>query len=172
MVWAKLGCSMSSSNCCRPLLMDLLLKLDPKVKKRQSNIQFPAVIMIYLMRVAAGLAFFWHIHPVILRSQSLMQLLGFNGRQIREGTSRRGHKPLQTNTPSESEGKQPTPIRGPMCPDSIACYMQGIAAYSLEASEPASTAAKSSITGKWWGSRICSVPLSMGHRAVAAMRIG
>jgi len=106
-------------------IMELFLKLDPKGRRRRSNIKFPAVILIYLMRVVAGLAFFWHIHPVLLRSQPLMRLVGFNGREIREGTSRRGQKP-------EAEDEPGRPIRGPMCPDSIASYVQAISAHSLE----------------------------------------
>jgi hypothetical protein len=105
-------------------IMQLFLKLDPKTQQRQSNVKFPAVILIYLMRVVAGLAFFWHIHPVLLRSQPLMRLLGFNGREIREGTSGRGKKP--------DEDEDGSPIRGPICPDSIATYVQGIAAHALE----------------------------------------
>lgn len=104
-------------------ILNLLMKLDPKSSKRQSNVQFPAVILIYLMRVVAGLAFFWHIHPVILRSQPLMRLVGFNGRQVRDGTSKRGTK---------KDTKGPTEIRGPMCPDSIASYIQAIPAHALE----------------------------------------
>jgi hypothetical protein len=104
-------------------ILNLLIKLDPKSSKRQSNIQFPAVILIYLMRVVAGLAFFWHIHPVILRSQPLMRLVGFNGRQVRDGTSKRGTKKDTTG---------PTEIRGPICPDSIASYIQAIPAHALE----------------------------------------
>ncbi|GEM_PF-4659538 len=37
---------------------------------------------IYLMRIIAGLEFFWHIDPVILHSQALMRLVGFNGSQL------------------------------------------------------------------------------------------
>jgi hypothetical protein len=52
-------------------IMDLLLGLDPHHTRRSSNITFPAVILIYVMRIVAGLAFFWHVHPVLLRSQPL-----------------------------------------------------------------------------------------------------
>jgi len=114
----------------------LLMGLDPARNKRSSNIEFPAVILIYLMRIVAGLRFFWHIDPVILSSQSLMRLVGFNGRQIREGTSARGKKPLIAGHSDDSdqshEGSQPSPIRGPYCPDSIAAYVQAIAAHALE----------------------------------------
>jgi len=68
--------------------------LDPNSKKRKSKVPFIAVIFIYLMRIVAGLKFFWHIDPVILHSQSLMRLVGFNGRQIREGTCNRRKKNL------------------------------------------------------------------------------
>jgi len=39
-------------------IMDLFNKLDPKITTRESNVKFPAVILIYLMRIVAGLAFF------------------------------------------------------------------------------------------------------------------
>ncbi|RPJ18694.1 MAG: hypothetical protein EHM26_09320 [Desulfobacteraceae bacterium] len=110
-------------------IMDLFLDLDPRHTQRTSNVTFPAVILIYLMRIVAGLAFFWHIHPVILRSQPLMRIVGFNGTQIREGTSQRGKKNSPSPPPDQnSEGK----IRGPLCPDSIAAYIQTISAHALE----------------------------------------
>nr|MBF0223295.1 hypothetical protein [Desulfobulbaceae bacterium] len=68
----------------------LLTKLDPKNKERVSKVPFTGAIYIYLMRIIAGLRFFWHIDPVILHSQSLMRLVGFNGREVREGTCARG----------------------------------------------------------------------------------
>jgi hypothetical protein len=111
----------------------LFMALVPSNRKRSSNVNFPAVILIYLMRVVAGLSFFWHIHPVILRSQPLMRLLGFNGRQIREGTSNRGKKKAPSDPPNDTEEKnQPTIIRGPLCPDSIAASIQAIGAHALE----------------------------------------
>ncbi|MDY6910556.1 MAG: hypothetical protein SWC40_11575 [Thermodesulfobacteriota bacterium] len=73
-------------------IMRLFMGLDPNRNQRSSNIKFPAVILIYLMRIVAGLCFFRHIDPVILSSQSLMRLVGFNGRQIREGTFAGGRK--------------------------------------------------------------------------------
>jgi hypothetical protein len=85
------------------------------------------------MRVVAGLNFFWHVHPVILRSQPLMRLLGFNGRGIREGTSNRGKKKPPCDEPNETDEKnQPTHIRGPICPDSIASFIQAISGQALE----------------------------------------
>jgi len=116
-------------------IMDLFMKLDPDIKQRESNVKFPAVILIYLMRIVAGLAFFWHIHPVILRSQPLMRLVGFNGREIRDGTCDRGKKKSSSDTSDDSDEEkegQPTQIRGPICPDSIASYVQAIAAHMLE----------------------------------------
>lgn len=116
-------------------IMDLFMKLDPQITQRESNVKFPAVILIYLMRIVAGLAFFWHIHPVILRSQPLMRIVGFNGRQIRDGTCDRGKKKSSSDTcdnPGEAKDARPTEIRGPICPDSIAVYIQSIAAHMLE----------------------------------------
>jgi len=114
-------------------IMELFMGLDPGKVRRASNVKFPAVILIYLMRIVAGLAFFWHIDPVILCSQPLMRLVGFNGRQIREGTSGRGNKSAVAQTAEDSEETlQPSEIRGPYCPDSIASYVQAIAASALE----------------------------------------
>jgi len=108
-------------------VLDLFFNLDPNTSKRQSNVHFPAIILIYLMRVVAGLAFFWHTHPVILQSQPLMRLVGFNGREVRDGTSKRG-----TKNRDREDSQEPTPIRGPICPDSIAAYIQAISAQALE----------------------------------------
>jgi hypothetical protein len=63
-------------------IKDLLMKLEPKIKLRKSKIDFSSVILIYLMRIVSGLAFFYHIGPVMLQSQSLMRLVGFNAREI------------------------------------------------------------------------------------------
>ena len=112
--------------------MALFKKLDPNVTERESNVKFPAVILIYLMRIVAGLAFYWHIHPVILHCQPLMRLVGFNGREIRDGTCRRGKHKTSSDNPGEEDGKKPSNIRGPLCPDSIATYIQAIAAHALE----------------------------------------
>ena len=85
------------------------------------------------MRVVAGLSFFWHVHPVLLRSQPLMRLVGFNGREIREGTSNRGKKKTAYEEPNGTDEKrQPTAIRGPICPDSIAAFIQAIGTHALE----------------------------------------
>jgi len=112
--------------------MDLFNKLDPNITERESNVKFPAVILIYLMRIVAGVAFFWHIRPVILRSQPLMRLVGFNGREIRDGTCERGKHKTSSAKPSKEDDTQPSEIRGPICPDSIATYIQAIAAHALE----------------------------------------
>ena len=102
---------------------DLFLGLDPKSKERESPVPFNAIIYIYLMRIVAGLKFFWHIDPVILHSQSLMRLVGFNGREVREGTSQRGKKK------NKEPGKK---IRGPVCPGFIASSVAAITGKSLE----------------------------------------
>jgi len=105
--------------------------LDPKTKRRASNVNFDATLLIYLMRIVSGLQFFWHIEPVILKSQSLMRLVGFNGRSIREGTSKRGlsKKDKQQDDLAEEEHDA---IRGPICPDSIASNIESISAKALE----------------------------------------
>lgn len=102
-------------------ISDLFGALEP-TRKRDSTVSFHAALLIYFMRITAGLSFFWHILPVILRSQALMRLIGFNGRQVREGTSERGLKKRKT-APE---------IRGPLCPDSIAGYIGAITAPALE----------------------------------------
>lgn len=107
-------------------IMDLFKGLEPGTGRRTSNVSFAAVILIYLMRIVAGLCFFWHIHPVILRSQALMRLVGFNGTQVRNGTSQRGRKKESSSSCEEDD------IRGPLCPDSIAKYIQAISADALE----------------------------------------
>jgi hypothetical protein len=109
---------------------DLFMGLDPKSKKRESKVPFMAVIFIYLMRIVAGLKFFWHIDPVILHSQPLMRLVGFNGRAVREGTCNRGKKKSPSNC--EPNDQQPTKIRGPVCPEFIASSITAIAASALE----------------------------------------
>jgi hypothetical protein len=111
---------------------DLFMGLDPKSKKRESKVPFMAVIYIYIMRIVAGLKFFWHIDPVILHSQSLMRLVGFNGRQVKEGTCNRGKKKSSPDSDEKQNGKQPTKIRGPVCPDFIAASVATIAASTLE----------------------------------------
>lgn len=85
--------------------------------------------LIYVMRIVAGLAFFWHIHSVILRSQPLMRVVGFNGTQIRNGTAQRGKK-TSCDPPAKQNAEDN--IRGPLCPDSIAAYIQAISADALE----------------------------------------
>jgi len=102
-------------------IQDMFQVLEPG-KERDSNVSFHAVLLIYLMRITAGLSFFWHILPVILRSQALMRLVGFNGREVKDGTSERGL----------GKRKEKPEIRGPLCPDSIAGYIEAITATALE----------------------------------------
>jgi hypothetical protein len=116
-------------------IMKLFKGLDPGVKHRSSNVSFPAVILIYLMRIVAGLRFFWHTDPVILHSQPLMRLVGFNGRDVRDGTCARGKKTVaEPGDDSDGSGNdpRPSPVRGPYCPESIAEYVQSIFASALE----------------------------------------
>jgi len=54
-----------------------------------------------------------------------MRLVGFNGRQVLDGTCKRGTK-------NRGDSQEPTEIRGPLCPDSIAAYVQAISAQALE----------------------------------------
>jgi len=127
----------------------LFSKLESKIGKRDSNVSFHAVLLIYLMRIVSGLPFFWHIRSVILQSQSLMRLVGFNGRQVRQGTSQRGRgkpkkgakatdakeavKDAEAEAFSQAQDKDDkVPIRGPMCPQSIGKYVSAITAKALE----------------------------------------
>lgn len=117
--------------------MAFFMGLDPKVSSRPTTIRIPAVILIYLMRIVAGLAFFWHIEPVILQSQALMRLIGFNGREILDGTSRRGRKKTDAvdataQTDDTDVGTVGSEIRGPLCADSIATYIAAISLGALE----------------------------------------
>jgi len=68
----------------------MLERLDPQLKQHSSNVSFHAVLLIYMMRIVSGVSYFWHIEPALLMSQPLMRIVGFNGRQIRQGTSLRG----------------------------------------------------------------------------------
>jgi hypothetical protein len=110
-------------------ISDLFSLLMPPPKKRGSNVIFSTVLLIYVMRIVGGLAFFWHIGPTLLRSQPLMRLVGFNGREVRKGTSRRGPKKTNGKKPPEED---PDFIRGPVCPESIAEHVVTISATGLE----------------------------------------
>ena len=117
-------------------IVNLFAGLDPKSKERKSSVPFMAVIYIYLMRIVAGLKFFYHIDPVILHSQSLMRLVGFNGRDMKEGTCQRGKKKKGSDDqsePEQSDEKEPgSKIRGPVCPAFIASCIAAITADALE----------------------------------------
>ena len=104
----------------------LFMKLEPKAKKRNSPVPFMRIIFVYMMRIVAGLKFFWHMDSVILRSQSLMRLVGFNGRDIKEGTCNRSRKKIP------DDEKQPTSIRGPVSCDFIRDSLASIVAPTLE----------------------------------------
>jgi len=75
------------------------------------------------MRVIAGLRYFAYTGPVLLHSQSLMRLVGFNGREVKAGTCRRGVQ--------DTDDDRDT-ARGPVCPEFIAGFMLRIAAGPLE----------------------------------------
>jgi len=111
---------------------DLFMGIEPISKKRKSKVPFMAVIFIYLMRIVAGLKFYWHIDPVILHSQPLMRLVGFNGKQVREGTCNRGKQKSHVDSDDEQNDQKPTKIRGPVCPDFISSYITAIAVSALE----------------------------------------
>jgi Transposase DDE domain len=117
-------------------ISNLFKSLDPNLTQRKSNVNFHTVLLIYLMRIVSGLSFFWHIEPVLLRSQPLMRLVGFNGRQIREGTCLRGVKKAdKSDNVAENNQKPPDDsgkIRGPICPDSVAVYIEAIVASAME----------------------------------------
>jgi len=111
---------------------DLALKLKPKIKKRESDVNFLTVFLIYLMRIITGCPYFWNIEPVLLQSQPLMRLVGFNARQIREGTNARGlHKSAKGNK-QKPDDEEMAAIRGPVCPQFISSFISAIFASALE----------------------------------------
>ena len=110
-------------------IMKVLEQLAPRRhRKRQSPVPFSAVMLIYLMRIIAGLNFFYHIGPVLLQSQSLMHLVGFNGREVKKGVNRRS----LDKSSADWEDKNNTEIRGPVCPEFIASFIVAIAGKTLE----------------------------------------
>ena len=110
-------------------IMKSLEQLAPRRhRKRESSVSFSTVMLIYLMRIVAGLKFFYHAGPVLLQSQSLMHLVGFNGREIKEGVNRRSLDKSATDW----EDKNNTGIRGPVCPEFIASFIVAIAGKTLE----------------------------------------
>ncbi|MEK6967956.1 MAG: hypothetical protein AABX51_04985, partial [Nanoarchaeota archaeon] len=127
-------------------ISNLFNGLDPKLTKRRSNINFHSVLLTYIIRIVSGLPFYWHIEPILLKSQSLMRLVGFNGTQVRDGTCNRGitskttDKVQDTQHAQNTQGAQDvqdtqnnsTQIRGPICADSIAAYIEAIPASALE----------------------------------------
>lgn len=111
--------------------------LDPHRTQRASNVRFHPALVIYLMRVVAGLRFFWHIDPVLLHAPSLMRLVGFNAREVREGTTERGrHRkprgPQDGQTPQKPSDPSLERVRGPYCPESIAEEISHIPPEALE----------------------------------------
>jgi len=106
--------------------------LDPHRTQRASNVRFHPALLIYLMRVTAGLGFFWHIDPVLLHSPSLMRLVGFNAREVREGTTARGRHRTPRGPQDEPSDPSLERVRGPYCPESIAEEISHITPEALE----------------------------------------
>ncbi len=110
-------------------IMKVLEQLAPRRHcKRQSPVPFSAVMLIYVMRIVAGLQFFYHAGPVLLQSQSLMHLVGFNGHEVKQGVNRRSLDKSKTDW----KDKNNTAIRGPVCPEFIASFIVAIAGKTLE----------------------------------------
>jgi hypothetical protein len=109
--------------------MKILEQLNPRNHRiRKSSVSFSTVLLIYLMRMIAGLKFFYHIEPVLLQSQAIMQLVGFNGREVKQGVNRRG----LDKTLKDYEEKSSNNIRGPVCPEFVASFIVAIASKTLE----------------------------------------
>ncbi len=111
-------------------IMQILEKLEPKTGrgKRKSPVPFSGILLIYLIRLVAGLKFFSHIETVLLQSQSLMHIAGFNGRQVKEGTNRRSIEKSSTDW----DDKSIPDIRGPVCPEFVASIIVSIASSTIE----------------------------------------
>lgn len=110
-------------------IMKILEQLAPRsCRKRQSPVPFSAILLIYLMRIVAGLKFFYHSGPVLLQSQSLMRLVGFNGHEIKRGVNRRSID----KSSKDWNDKNETSIRGPVCPEFIASFIVAIAGRTLD----------------------------------------
>jgi len=111
-------------------IMQILEQLEPKTNrgKRKSPVPFAGILLIYLMRLVSGIKFFSHIGPVLLQSQSLMHIAGFNGRQVKQGTSRRSIE----KSSKDWDDKNITEIRGPVCPEFIASIIVAISSSTIE----------------------------------------
>jgi len=109
--------------------MKMLEQLSPRGRcKRQSPVPFSAILLIYLMRMIAGLQFFHHCDPMLLQSQSLIHLVGFNGHEIKQGVNRQS----VDKSSKDWNDKNNTSIRGPVCPEFIASFIVAIAGRTLE----------------------------------------
>ena len=110
-------------------IMKQLEKLAPhNHRKRESSVPFSAVLLIYLMRIVAGLSHFYHSGPVLLQSQALMRLVGFNGREIKEGTTRRS----LDKTDTDYENPKTNKTRGPVCAEFVGSFIVAISSMTLE----------------------------------------
>ena len=109
--------------------MKVLEQLAPQNRrKRNSPVPFSAVLSIYPMRMIAGLKFFCHIEPVLLKSQAIVQLVGFNGHRVKQGVNRRSPDKTSKNY-GEKDGVE---VGGPICPEFIASFVVSIAGKVLE----------------------------------------
>ena len=111
-------------------IMQILEQLEPKIGrgKRKSPVPFSGIVLFYLMRLVAGIKFFSHIGPVLLQSQSLMHIAGFNGRQVKQGTSQRSIE----KSSKDWDEKNINEIRGPVCPEFIATIIVSITSKTIE----------------------------------------
>ena len=111
-------------------IMQILEQLEPNTgqKNRKSSVPFSGILLIYLMRLVSGVNFFHQIGPVLLQAQSLMHLAGFNGRQVKQGTSRRGIE----KSSKDWDDKDIPEIRGPVCPEFIASIIVAISSKTIE----------------------------------------
>lgn len=85
-------------------------KLKPMRKKRESPISFYKILLIYFMRIVAGLQFFNHIETVLLHSQPLMRLIGFNGRVINKGNNQRGVHRIKNRDKEQGSDTRRSPV--------------------------------------------------------------
>jgi hypothetical protein len=88
----------------------LLENIRPKDRQRE-HLPFFQYILVFLMKVIAGIAKMEPVHELLLTDELLMSLCGFNGYQVRGGSCARGIKLRKTPVPE---------IRGAICVDALA----------------------------------------------------
>jgi len=87
-----------------------LENITPKDRQRE-HIPFIQSILVFLMKVIAGIAKMEPVHELLLTDELLMSLCGFNGYQVRNGSCARGIELRKTPPPE---------IRGAICVDALA----------------------------------------------------